>query len=128
MGVPYALTSEQKEQRLAHPEDLLEMMVNDSIFLNSITDDESWCFAYDPQTKLQRAEWCGLPALKKMSVPKVESKDNAHFFFDSKRIIHHKFVLKDHTVNAERGMGNKETFAIDNTPIQPALVIFFRFT
>ncbi len=52
--VPHALTPEQKEQRLNHAYDLIETIKSDPNFLDSkITDDESWYFAYDLETKRQ---------------------------------------------------------------------------
>ena len=48
---------------------LLHEVWNDATFVNSIiTEDESWCFQYDPQTKRQSAEWrsTGTPPSKKV--------------------------------------------------------------
>ncbi len=37
------------------------MIKSDPNFLDSIiTGEESWCFAYDLETKRQSSEWCGL--------------------------------------------------------------------
>jgi len=36
------------------------MINGDKNFLDKIiTGDESWCFAYDPETKRQSSEWVG---------------------------------------------------------------------
>ena len=50
--VPHALTVEQKEDRVAACQDLIEMAVSDAAsFKNNVTVDESWCFAYNPVMK-----------------------------------------------------------------------------
>ncbi len=52
--VLHALTTEQTEQRLNHAYYLIETIKSDPNFSDSIiTGDESWCFAYDPETKRQ---------------------------------------------------------------------------
>jgi len=52
--VPHALTREQMYERVAVCQDLLNMINGDKNFLDKvITDDESWCFAYDPETRRQ---------------------------------------------------------------------------
>ena len=35
------------------------MRQDECFWKNIITGDESWCFAYDPATKRQSAEWVG---------------------------------------------------------------------
>ncbi len=58
--VPHALTAEQKEQSLNHAYNLIETIKSNPNFLDSIiTGYESWCFAYDPETKRQSSKWCG---------------------------------------------------------------------
>ncbi len=58
--VPHASTAEQKEQHLNHAYDLIETIKSGPNFLDSIiTDDKSWRFAYDLETKRQSSEWCG---------------------------------------------------------------------
>jgi len=58
--VPHTLTREQMDERDAACQDLLNMINSDKNFLDKvITDDESWCFTYDPETKHQSSEWVG---------------------------------------------------------------------
>ncbi len=54
----HAMTAEQKEQCLNHAYNLIETIKDDPNFLDSIiTGYESWCFAYDPETKFQSSKW-----------------------------------------------------------------------
>ena len=57
--VPYALTTEQKQERVVYCHDLLLMGQDERFWENIITGDETWCSAYDPATKRQSAEWVG---------------------------------------------------------------------
>jgi len=50
--VPHSLTPEQREDRVTSCQDIIVMADTDKNFLNKIiTGDETWCFAYDPETK-----------------------------------------------------------------------------
>ena len=42
--VPYALTTEQKQERIVYCQDIL-LMGQDECFWENITSDETWCFA-----------------------------------------------------------------------------------
>ena len=53
--VPHALTTEQKQERVVHCQDLLLMGQDERFWENIITGDETWRFAYDPATKRQSA-------------------------------------------------------------------------
>ena len=57
--VPHALTTEQKEERVVYCQDLLLIGQDECFWENIITGDETCCFAYDPATKQQSAEWVG---------------------------------------------------------------------
>jgi len=58
--VPHTLTREQIDERVAACEHLLNMINGDKSFLDKvITGDESWRFAYDPETERQSSEWAG---------------------------------------------------------------------
>ncbi len=86
--VLHALTAEQKEQRLNHTHDIIEMTKNDPNFLDSIiTGDESCCFAYGPETKRQSSEGCdpNTPTCKKFGFQKSKVKDDADFIFWQQR-------------------------------------------
>jgi len=54
---------------------------------NIITGDETCCFAYDPATKLQTAEWVGakLSKTKETAIPKIASEDDVNCFFFRRR-------------------------------------------
>ena len=52
------LTADQMECRMKVAGDLFEKSTQDPKFLTKIvTGDESWVFAYDPETKVHSAEW-----------------------------------------------------------------------
>ena len=58
--VPQSLTPEQREDRVTSCQDTIAMADVVNNFLNKIIDgDETWCFAYDPETKRQSSEWVG---------------------------------------------------------------------
>jgi hypothetical protein len=58
--VPHSLTPEQREDRVTSCQDIIVMADTDNNLFNKIiTGDETWCFAYDPETKLQSSEWVG---------------------------------------------------------------------
>jgi hypothetical protein len=58
--VSHSLTPEQREDRVTSCQDIIAMADADTIFFNKIiTGDETWCFAYDPETKRQSSEWIG---------------------------------------------------------------------
>jgi hypothetical protein len=56
-----------------------------------ITDDESWIYGYDLETKQQFSQW------------KMKSKVKSMLFvvFDIKGIVHKKFVLTSQTANSK---------------------------
>ncbi len=54
----HALKAKQKEQRFTHTYDLTETIKSNQNFLKYIiTDNEIWCFAYDPETQRQSSKW-----------------------------------------------------------------------
>ena len=56
--MPRFLSFDQKQQQLDVCLDLKENAANDSIFLSKvITGDETWIYAYDPETKTQSSQW-----------------------------------------------------------------------
>jgi hypothetical protein len=58
--VPHCLTPEQREVRVTSCQDIIAMADAEKSFFNKIiTGDETWCFAYDPETKRQNSEWVG---------------------------------------------------------------------
>jgi len=56
--VPRNLSQDQKDMRKERCVDFLNLIANDSDFLERvITGDESWVFEFDPETKRQSMEW-----------------------------------------------------------------------
>ncbi len=100
--VPRALTAKQKEQRHNHTYELIETIERNLNFLDSIiTSDESWCFAYDLETKCRSSKWCVLNTLpsKTFWFQKSRVKTMLILFFESKGLIHHEYVPEDQTVS-----------------------------
>jgi len=83
--VPRQLTTDQKECRMMVTGDLFEKSTQDPTFLTKIvTGDESWVFAYDPETKMHSAEWhtSSSPRPKKSRLVKSKEKVMLTAFFD----------------------------------------------
>jgi len=81
--VPHSLTPEQREDRVASCQNIIAIADADKIFLNKImTGDETWCFAYDHETKLQSSEWVGdiSPRPKKLKFQRSRIKTMLIFF------------------------------------------------
>ena len=56
--IPKLLTTEQKDLRSEIAQKNLETVSDDGNVLKKvITDDESWVYDYDPETKQQSAQW-----------------------------------------------------------------------
>jgi hypothetical protein len=50
--VPHSLTPEQREDGVTSCQDIITMAnANNNFFNKIIMGDETWCFAYDPETK-----------------------------------------------------------------------------
>jgi hypothetical protein len=80
------------------------MAIADKNFFNIIiTGDETWCFAYDPETKRQSSEWVGEPSLwlKKLKLQRSHVKTMLIIFFDFQGVVRKEFVPKGKTVHAE---------------------------
>ena len=83
--------------------DLKENACNDPSFLsNVITSDETWVYAYDPETKTQSSQWkiLGSPQPKKARQVRSNIKSMLIYFFDQKGIVHKEFAPPGQTVNA----------------------------
>ena len=77
---------------------LFEKSTQDPTFLTKIvTGDESWVFAYDPETKMQSAEWhtSSSPRPKKSRLVKSKEKVMRFAFSDIDGVVHHDFVRLD---------------------------------
>jgi histone-lysine N-methyltransferase SETMAR len=89
--VPHKLTDEQKAKRMEISGDFITMRDQDPSFLQTIvTDDETWCYQFDPESKRQSTEWCSLssPHPKKSRLQKSKVKTLLIAFFNSDGIIH----------------------------------------
>ena len=102
--VPHSLTPERREDRVTSCHGIIAMADADKkIFNKIITEDETWCFAYDPETKRQSSEWVGetSPRQKELKFQRSRIKTRLIIFFDSQTVVHKKFVPERKTVNAE---------------------------
>ncbi|KAF0706444.1 protein GVQW3-like [Aphis craccivora] len=101
--VPRILTEDQMENRKLIAAELFERSVNEKDFLSKIiTRDETWVFAYDPETKLHSSEWhtTTSPRPKKSRVVKSQLKVMFIVFFDSEGLVHLEFVSNGQMVNS----------------------------
>ena len=66
-----------------------------------ITDDETWVYQYDPETKRQSAEWkaANSPQPKMFLQSKSRVKTMLLTFFDIRGIVHYELVPNGETVN-----------------------------
>jgi len=93
--VPHSLTTEQREDRVTSCQDIIAMPDADKNFLNKIiTGDETWCFAYGPETKRQSSECVGQtsPRPKNLKFQKSHFKTMLKNFLDSQGLVHKEFV------------------------------------
>jgi hypothetical protein len=89
--VPRLLTEEQTENRLNICLDLQARIKTDPNFLSRVvTCDETWVYAYDPETKQQSSQWKnkGSPRPKKVRQVRDKNKVMLIVFFDIRGIIH----------------------------------------
>jgi hypothetical protein len=94
----------QREDRVTPCQDIIAMADEDKNYFNNITTrDETWCFAYDPETEQQSSEWVGetSPWPKKMKFQMSCIKNMLTIFFNSQVVVHKEFVPDGKTVNAE---------------------------
>jgi hypothetical protein len=103
--VSHSLTPKQREDLVTSCQDIIAMANADKIFfLNKIvTGDETWCFAYDLETKQHSSEWVGetSPRSKKLKFQRSHIKTTYIIFFDSQGVVHKEFIPEGKTVNAE---------------------------
>jgi len=102
--VPCLLTDDHREQRQTIACDLFERSCEDVQFpKNIVTDDESWVYGYDPETKQQLSQWKGPTSLRPKKGRQVQSKAKVVLltFFDSEGIVHHEYAPNGQTINKE---------------------------
>jgi histone-lysine N-methyltransferase SETMAR len=100
--VPRLLSDDQRECKKTIAGDLFEQSTQDPSFLGKVvTRDESWVFAYDPETKIQPSEWHTSSSQRpKKSRATKYIKVMLVAFFDDERIVHREFVPTGTTVTA----------------------------
>jgi hypothetical protein len=84
---PHSKTPEQREDRITSCQDIIAMADADKNFFNKIImGDETWCFAYDRETKRQSSEWVGetSPRLKELKFQRSRIKTMLIIFFTLK--------------------------------------------
>ena len=102
--MPRLLTGDQREQRQTINRDLFERSYEDVQFLKYIvTDDESWVYEYEPDTKQQSSQWKDptSPRRKKGRQVRKKTKIMSLAFFDSEGTIHHEYASDGQTINKE---------------------------
>ena len=58
--VPHFLTPEEGEDRVTSCQDIIAMANAEKKIFNKIfMGDETWCFAYDPETRRESYDWVG---------------------------------------------------------------------
>jgi hypothetical protein len=59
--------------------------------------DETWCFAYDPETKRRYSEWVDetSPRSKKLKFQRPHMKTMLIIFFDSQGVVHKEFYQRE---------------------------------
>ncbi len=103
--VPHKLMFKQWEDRVTSCRNFLQVHENNTEFFNKIiTGDESWCFAYNLESKCQCETWVGpqLPKARKLRFEKSHIKTMlVFFFFHSRGLIRKEFVPTGQTVNTD---------------------------
>ena len=102
--VPHSLTPVQEEDRITSCLDIIAMTDANKHFLNNtLTGEETWCFACDSETKRQSSEWNGetFPRPRKLKFQRSRFKTMLIIFFDSQGVVHKEFVPEGKRVNVE---------------------------
>ena len=100
--VPRLMTSDQQAHRFQVCQDLLDHSKNDKEFLSKIiTDDESWVYGYDVETKVQSSQWTSKTSPRSKKGRQVRSKIKVLLtvFFYASGVVRHECLLEGSTVN-----------------------------
>ncbi|UYV83854.1 hypothetical protein LAZ67_X000432 [Cordylochernes scorpioides] len=106
--VPRILTEKQKEVRMDVYKNMVEMTRTDPEWMQKIiTEDETWVYQYDPETKRQSSQWIerGEPKPKKARFTKSKVKTLLVTLFDINGLVHHEFIPFGRTINQEVYLG-----------------------
>lgn len=99
--VPKKLNLFEKERRV----NICETMLSDyqDMMKRIITGDETWIYAYDPETTDQSSEYRtkGEPKPKKPRQSRSKIKVMLTVFFDYRGVVHYEFLPPGQTVNKE---------------------------
>ena len=99
--VPKTLNFFEKERRVS----ICEEMISDyqHVYKCIITRDETWIYAYDPETTDQSSEYRarGEPRPKKSCQSRSKVKVMLTVFFDYRGVVHYEFLPPGQTVNKE---------------------------
>jgi len=99
------LTQEHKEHRMQVCQDLLNQYEGegDSFLDCIITDDETWCHHYEPESKQQSMEWrhVNSPSKKKFKTLPSAGKVMCTVFWDRKGVILLDFLKPEQTINSD---------------------------
>jgi hypothetical protein len=80
---------------------LVSWLKETTFFDRVITGDESWCFQYDPKTKLQSMQWktSASPRPRKAHMSQAQVKTMLICFFYHNGIVNFEFLEQGQTVN-----------------------------
>lgn len=103
--VPKALSFFEKERRINVSQEMLSDYK--SVMNNIITGDETWVYAYDPETPDQSSEYRakGEPKPKRPRQSQSKIKVMLTVFFDVHGVVHSEFLPTGQTVNKQYYLG-----------------------
>ncbi|XP_053965880.1 uncharacterized protein LOC128868138 [Anastrepha ludens] len=102
--VPKLRNFDQKQHSMNIANEMLDFVRDDPNLLQTvITDDESWVYGYDVETKAQSSQWKlpYEPRPKKERQVRSNVKVLLTVFFDCRGAVHHEFLPQGKTVNKE---------------------------
>ena len=91
-------------------QDVIELLQTEPDLLRRVmTDDETWIFEYNPETKRQRCQWKSPVSLrpKKARQSKSKIKVMLIMFFDVRGIIHSEFLSQGQTISKQTETSRK---------------------